>query len=61
MHGEPRPCPPTVEPAIFIASLTDYVNGIIHGRWLPASGPVNELQSALDVVELAGDSNDLQW
>lgn len=44
--GDPRSTP-HVPPAIFLASLTDYVNGIIHGRWVPARAPVGALQQAL--------------
>lgn len=50
VHGEPRPSPPTVRPAIFIASLTDHVNGIIHGQWVQARAPVAVLQSALKAI-----------
>ncbi len=50
MHGDPSPTPPNVPPAIFIASLTDYVNGIIHGRWVPARASPIDLQSELDAV-----------
>ena len=50
MHGEPRPSPPSVPPAIFLAPLTDYVNGIIHGRWVHARVPVPELEAELEAV-----------
>jgi antirestriction protein len=37
MYGDLCPSTPsTVHPAVFIASLTDYVNGILHGRWVDA-------------------------
>lgn len=50
MHGEPRPSPAIVPPAIFLASLTDYVNGIIHGRWIQARAPVADLDAHLAQV-----------
>lgn len=34
--GATRPCE---TPAIFVASLTDYVNGVLHGSWLDARLP----------------------
>lgn len=39
-----------VPAAIFLASLTDYVNGIVHGHWVRARAPVAELQAVLDAV-----------
>ena len=42
--------PPHVEPAVFIASLTDYVNGILHGRWVSARQAVEELAAAVTEV-----------
>lgn len=51
MHGEPRSCPSIIPAAIFLASLTDSVNGITHGRWVAAGVPVAELrQSLADVL-----------
>lgn len=38
MSGDPRPSsPPVVKPSVFVASLVDYVNGILHGRWVAVS------------------------
>lgn len=35
-------------PHIYVASLTDYVNGELHGAWIPASICVESMQGAVD-------------
>lgn len=51
MSGDPSLAPtPAVEPAVFIASLTDYVNGILHGKWLLADVPLAELEASVQAV-----------
>ena len=35
-------------PRIYVASLSDYNNGILHGRWIDATSEVDEMQQAID-------------
>lgn len=45
---------PSIEPAVFVASLVDYVNGILHGRWIPLGQPPAAVQRA--VAAMLADS-----
>lgn len=36
-HSESRDAPDPVEPRIYVASLSDYNNGYLHGRWIRAT------------------------
>jgi antirestriction protein len=39
--------PQAVMPRVYAASLTDYNNGILHGRWLDAAVEADELQAGI--------------
>lgn len=41
---------PDLEPRIYVASLSDYNNGLLHGAWLRADDTVEDLQEAIDVM-----------
>jgi antirestriction protein len=41
---------PGTEPQIWVASLTDYNNGMLHGLWLDAAQDETELQAAVDAM-----------
>ncbi|GFM17896.1 MULTISPECIES: antirestriction protein ArdA [Mycobacteriaceae] len=42
---EPKP-----SPAIYIASLADYNNGILHGRWIDAAREPDAIQADIDAM-----------
>lgn len=52
MSGEQLPSPEAsqspVEPRIYVASLTDYNAGILHGAWVEASLPTEDMQASVD-------------
>lgn len=39
-----------VHPAVFLASLTDYVNGILHGRWITVRPGVTDLTAEIGSI-----------
>jgi antirestriction protein len=41
---------PTPAPRIYVASLSDYNNGILHGEWLDAEDEPDELYAAIQAV-----------
>jgi len=41
---------PTTIPLIYVASLSDYNNGILHGKWLHADSDPDELYSAIQSI-----------
>ena len=45
-----HPNPSGGRPAIFVASLPDYNNGVIHGAWLWADAPERSLEAAIGVI-----------
>lgn len=45
--AEPEPTDP---PRIYVASLTDYNAGILHGRWLAADQGVQEMQEGIGAM-----------
>ena len=42
--------PPEVVPQLYVASLTDYNNGILHGRWLDAAVEPEELSAGIQAM-----------
>jgi antirestriction protein len=65
MSGEPSPphpserpttapeqheAEPVIQPRIWVASLTDYNNGIMHGEWLDAARDESVLQADIDAM-----------
>lgn len=50
MKGEHQPTQqrPELEPKIYVASLSDYNNGHLHGDWLDAARDVDELHEDID-------------
>lgn len=41
---------PDVEPLVYIASLTDYTNGRLHGVWIDADQPAEDIQGEIDIM-----------
>jgi antirestriction protein len=41
---------PPITPRIYVASLSDYNNGILHGEWLDADSDPDELISAIQTI-----------
>ena len=39
---------PRDEPRLYVASLSDYVNGVLHGRWIDAAAEVKTMQDEID-------------
>lgn len=39
-----------ISPRIYVASLSDYNNGILHGEWLDADSDPDELNSAIQTI-----------
>lgn len=54
--NEPNPQEPSHEagqhpsPAIYVASLADYNNGILHGAWIDAAREPEEIQADIDAM-----------
>lgn len=46
--GEEREARREVRPRIYVASLADYNNGLLHGQWLEVDGEADELQAGID-------------
>jgi len=44
-EAEPKPLP-----AIYVASLADYNNGILHGKWIDAAREPDEIQADIDAL-----------
>lgn len=42
--------PAAFQPRIYVASLADYNDGRLHGAWLDAARPVDELQDDIDAL-----------
>lgn len=60
-HEPPQPTPaaetersaetePKPSPSIYVASLADYNNGRLHGRWINAAREPDEIQADIDAV-----------
>jgi antirestriction protein len=49
-----RRIPMTTTPSIYVASLSDYNNGILHGAWIPADQDETEIRS--DIVDMLASS-----
>jgi antirestriction protein len=47
---QPESEPKAVMPRVYAASLTDYNNGILHGRWLDAAVDADELQAGIQAM-----------
>jgi antirestriction protein len=46
-HRETEPRP---SPAIYVASLADYNNGVLHGAWLDAAREPDEIQADINAI-----------
>lgn len=62
-HRERREREPTgVQPRIWIASLTDYVNGSLHGAWVDADQEPEELEAAArQVLSSSAEPGAEEW
>jgi len=56
-RGQPLPEEPSkpevrvnTVPRIYVASLADYNNGILHGAWLDADGDLDDIDSAIQLI-----------
>jgi antirestriction protein len=48
--AEQREAEPAIQPRIWVASLSDYNNGILHGQWIDAAQDETDLQTAIDTM-----------
>jgi antirestriction protein len=48
--GEQRDTEPKPSPAIYVASLADYNNGILHGAWIDAAQDPEDIQADIDAI-----------
>lgn len=54
---EPRP-----SPAIYVASLADYNNGILHGKWIDAARDPDEIQADInDILDSSRQPDAEEW
>jgi antirestriction protein len=53
-HAEQHEAEPATTPRIWVASLSDYNNGILHGAWIEAARDEEELQA--DITAMLADS-----
>lgn len=42
--------PPTVTPRIYVASLSDYNNGLLHGAWIDATQDIGSIYDAINAM-----------
>lgn len=47
---EQRETEPKPSPAIYVASLADYNNGVLHGKWLDAAREPEAIQADIDAI-----------
>jgi antirestriction protein len=48
--AERREAEPSFQPRIWVASLSDYNNSILHGQWIAAARDESELQADIDAM-----------
>src|SRR5258705_6462661 len=48
-HEHPGAEAPT-QPAIYVASLADYNNGVLHGAWIDAARDPEDIQADIDAI-----------
>jgi antirestriction protein len=48
--AEPRETEPKPSPAIYVASLADYNNGVLHGAWIDAAREAEAIQADIDAM-----------
>lgn len=59
VHHETEPKP---SPAIYVASLADYNNGVLHGRWIDAAREPWEIQADInDILDSSGQPDAEEW
>jgi antirestriction protein len=58
-HRETEPRP---SPAIYVASLADYNNGVLHGAWIDAARDPDEIQGDInDILDSSREPNAEEW
>jgi antirestriction protein len=58
-HRETEPRP---SPAIYIASLADYNNGVLHGAWIDAARDPEEIQADINAILASSrEANAEEW
>lgn len=59
VHHETEPKP---SPAIYVASLADYNNGVLHGRWIDAAREPWEIQADInDILDSSRQPDAEEW
>ncbi|BBX63232.1 antirestriction protein ArdA [Mycobacterium saskatchewanense] len=58
-HHEAEPKP---SPTIYVASLADYNNGVVHGKWIDAAREDWEIQADInDILDSSREPNAEEW
>ncbi|SKK23643.1 antirestriction protein [Mycobacteroides abscessus subsp. massiliense] len=53
---------PTPSPAIYVASLADYNNGRLHGRWIEAAREPEDIQADINaILDSSSEPNAEEW
>lgn len=60
--AEPRETEPRPSPAIYVASLADYNNGVLHGAWIDAAREPEDIQADInDILDSSREPNAEEW
>lgn len=61
-HTGPPESPDPVEPRIYVASLSDYNNGHLHGRWIKAAQPPERIYDEIhQMLATSPSPNTEEW
>ncbi|GFG50804.1 antirestriction protein [Mycolicibacterium agri] len=60
--AEHRETDPKPSPAIYVASLADYNNGVLHGKWIDAAREPEAIQADInDILDSSREPNAEEW